>query len=366
MQKLKQAEPRVIERAATAFRTNTRGRKLDPGALLNEGAGIDFGALEEMAEMSVLSATQFDRNTVIGIAKTAAFLETNEISQRAPLAGKIVVTAFFEASTRTRLSFESAIHRLVGAVLSVPDGGVTGIKKGESIEDIGEMLNTYGDAVVLRHPETDSIAKIKESLSTPIINAGNGAGEHPTQALLDWYALFKWRPSLTRATVPASDRIHLGIIGRPTRMRAVRSFLELSLLLGNAVSRITLISEDEDPLDEDLARQIADSGIPFDTATRYKGVLPHLDAIYMNSITLKGDGYERLDNAFKLDADSPLKPSSVIMHPLARGEELDVSLDRTPHNLYFAQAAGAVFVRQVVLSAVLARTGALADAFRGI
>src|SRR5690606_19551650 len=105
----------------------------------------------------------------------------------------IAITGFFEASTRTRLSFESAVLRLDGKVLSVPDGKVTGQAKGESIADIGEMFNAYGDIVIMRHTKTEAVDEILERLRVPLINAGNGTGEHPTQALTDWYALLKWR-----------------------------------------------------------------------------------------------------------------------------------------------------------------------------
>lgn len=355
---------RLIPRMGVPFRTNSQGVKLDPHPLLSAYGGLDIAVLESLAEQSILSADQFDKSTVLAIAQAAALLETTDFSLRKPLDGKVVVTAFFEASTRTRLSFESAVLRLDGKVLSVPDGKVTGVKKGESLKDIGEMLNTYGDAIVMRHPETSAIEEIEQNLEAPLINAGNGTGQHPTQALLDWYALLKWRPDLVDDSCPLDRRIHLGIIGTPGSMRAVNSFVHLALLFPTAISQITVISDMADPLGDKLTPLTQESSIPIEVTNDIRTVLPDIDVIYMNSITLLGDDYKALDNRYKLTSESPLKSGAIILHPLARRDELDESLDDTQHNLYFAQAAGAVFVRQAVLLGVLARTGALADALK--
>jgi aspartate carbamoyltransferase catalytic subunit len=353
-----------MRRDGAPFRTNSKGLKLDPRALLESFGGLDMSRLEGMADMSIIDAAQFDRETVVGVAQASALLETTDFSIRKPLDGKVIVTAFFEASTRTRLSFESAALRLDGKVLSVPDGKVTGVKKGESLQDIGEMLNTYGDAVVIRHPETEAIDQIRENLTAPLINAGNGSGQHPTQALLDWYALLKWRPQLASDACPSDKQIHLGVVGTPGSMRAVNSFVQLALLFEPSIQRITVVSEMADPLGARLTEKVKASSIDIEVTNDIQTVLPTLDVIYMNSIAFLGDDYKTLDSRYKVDASSPLKAGAVIMHPLARRSELDTSLDATPHNLYFAQAAGAVFVRQAILTAVLARTGALADALR--
>lgn len=350
--------PNQVTRALTEFTTNSKGKRLRPEDLLEASRGrIDRQALEGLAGQSIINPRQFDRITVVALAQLAALLEARNVEMDKPLDGKIAITAFFEASTRTRLSFESAVQRLDGKVLSVPDGQVTGIAKGESLADIGEMFNTYGDVVIMRHPETDSVDEIRKNLQRPLINAGNGSGHHPTQALIDWYTLLKWRPQLCHDDCPAEHRVHLGIIGTPGSMRAVKSFLRLSLMFPGAVERITLISEMADPVGLDLTEPIEESLIPIDITNDVRDVLPELDVIYMNSIAFLGDSYRNLDNRYKLDSDSKLKPKAVIMHPLARNNELSPALDDTEHNLYFAQAAGAVFLRQALLTAVLNRLG---------
>ncbi len=350
--------------AATPAReqANSKGLELDPKPLLDATDGqVDIRRLEALSGQSILHAKQFDRRTVVDLCRTAALLEATNVEPIKPLDGKIAITAFFEASTRTRLSFESAVLRLDGKILSVPDGRVTGMAKGESLADIGEMFNTYGDVVIMRHPETSSVDEIRQNLDLPLINAGNGSGQHPTQALLDWYALLKWRPSLASQDCPKDERIHLAIVGTPGSMRAVKSFLTLSMLFTGAVRKITIVSEMADPVGHDLDSEIRDCPIPIETTNDVREVLNDLDAIYINSIAFLGDSYRRLDSRFKLDADSDLKRDAVIMHPLARRDELDTSLDETNHNMYFAQAAGAVFVRQALLIAVLGRLDRLAQ-----
>lgn len=345
--------------------SNSKGIRLDPTKLLSsEHKKIDFARLETLKGRSVTSATEFERDMIHELCKFAALLEVTEIASHHPLDGRLVITAFFEASTRTRLSFESAVLRLDGKIVSVPDGKTTGIAKGESLEDIGEMFNTYGDLVVLRHTDTNSIHEIRKNLKLPLVNAGNGSGEHPSQGLLDWYTIFKWRPALMFPEPPDNQRIHLGIIGTPGSMRAVKSFMFFALFFPEAVRRITVISEMVDPLGAALAEAVKDSPIEVHSTNDINDVISDLDVIYMNSIAFLGDSYKTLDSRYKLHADSPLKRDSVILHPFARREELDPSLDDTSHNLYFAQAASAVFLRQALLIGLLDRVPTLPPSIR--
>lgn len=342
--------------------SNSKGLELGPWPLLDSvGGKVDLGGLVRLKGQSILHPKQFDRAAVVDLCRTAALLEATDVETVKPLDGKIAITAFFEASTRTRLSFESAVLRLDGKVLSVPDGRVTGIAKGESLADIGEMFNTYGDVVIMRHPETSCIDEVRKNLAIPLINAGNGSGHHPTQALLDWYALLKWRPVLASPDCPVDQRIHLGIVGTPGSMRAVKSFLGLSLLFSGAIEKITIVSEMADPVGLELESAIEDRPFAVEITNDIKEVLSDLDVIYMNSIAFLGDSYRKLDSRFKLKDGSNLKRNAVIMHPLARRDELGTGLDATQHNMYFAQAAGAVFLRQALLIAILGRLDRLAQ-----
>ena len=241
--------------------------------------------------------------------------------------------------------------RLDGKIISIPDSRTTGQAKGESIEDIGEMFNAYCDLVIMRHTETDSVDRILKNLRVPLINAGNGSGEHPTQALADWYALLKWNPKLAEPKPDHVPELRLGIMGTPGSMRAVKSFLLLAMLFKDHIRDVTVVSEMADPFGEDVPKDIAAAGIDYAVTNDVREV----------SIAFLGDSYKKLDARFKLDTESPLKKEAVILHPLARLDELSTDLDTTSHNLYFSQAHGAVFVRQALLMAVLGRLDRLPE-----
>ncbi len=323
------------------------------GLLANDNIQLDI--LKRLVGQSVVSVKQFDKELVLELCKFAALLEMQDVSESAPLYGRIVITAFFEASTRTRLSFESAAQRLQGRLLSIPMGQVTGTAKGESLADIGEMFNAYGDIVVVRHTETDAINEMLSTLRIPLINAGNGSGEHPTQALSDWFAILKWKPELKKDTINEEEKINLGILGTPGSMRAVNSFLQMSLLFKAGIRKISLVSELADPLGEELTQLLEESGVEYEITNDINTVLSDLDVIYMNSIAFLGDSYKSLDSRYKLNKDSAIKKDAVVLHPLARLGELDTTLDKTNHNLYFTQAHGAVFMREALFISVLDR-----------
>lgn len=348
---------------------NPATRVLEPGSGSNARQPAPEGLLAEPANDAILrglggrSIARVDdlsRDEVVHLARLAAIMESIEIAAHRPLWGKIIITAFFEASTRTRTSFESAALRLDGRVISIPDGQLTGVKKGESLEDIGEMFNAYGDMVIVRHSETDALDRIRQNLRLPMINAGNGTGEHPTQALADFYALMKWRPDFV-SPEPAKPPIQLGILGTPGSMRAVKSFLLMAMKFAPHFERVVLVSEMADPLGDDLQQAVDQSDLEVIITNDMQACLPELDVIYMNSITLLGDSYKAMDSQFKLDSRSNLKKDAVIMHPLARLNELDTSLDDTRHNLYWNQAHGAVFLRQALYVALFNRLGRLPE-----
>ena len=332
---------------------DSEGLYPDPEKLIQKDT-IDLNILKRLVGQSVVSVNQFDKDLVLEICKFAALLETTEIASEHPLDGKIVITAFFEASTRTRLSFESAVLRLDGKIISIPEGKVTGTAKGESLSDIGEMFNAYGDAIVLRHTETNAVDEIMQNLRIPLINAGNGTGEHPTQSLADWFAILKWKPKL-KNHVKEEDKIHLGILGTPGSMRAVNSFLRMSLLFKDGIKKISIVSEMADPLGEELSKELENSGLDFKITNDINEVVSDLDVIYMNSIAFLGDSYQSLDSRYRLNKESQLKQDAVVLHPLARLDELDTTLDETHHNLYFTQAHGAVFIRQALFISILNR-----------
>jgi len=288
----------------------------------------------------------------------AAIHESSPMLPHNPLDGKIMITAFYEPSTRTRVSFESAWHRMGGDVMSITDPSTTGLAKGESLEDIAEMFSNYGDVMVLRSADPDAIYSMLPSLRIPIVNAGNGTDEHPTQALADIYTLFKWRPDLAFGS---ADKIKVGIIGNPARMRTVRSFLLMLSLFSKCCEEVIILNEETPLFTEGQREELEQSGLSIRTAENLDDLLPSLDVIYINSIAWVGDSYETLTGEIQLNADSPFKENAIILHPLARGPELDVSIDPMPHNWYFAQARGAVFIRMALLTTLVQRVSQMAD-----
>ena len=320
----------------------------------------DHDVLKSLANQHIVSAAQFDRATLLQLFRLAAKYEANPDRFSTPLQGKILISAFYEPSTRTRLSFESAWHRLGGDIMSITDRATTGIAKGESLRDIGEMFNNYGDCVVLRDSGERSVLEMMDGLRIPIINAGNGTDEHPTQALADVYTILKWAPGLLAGTIAP---IRIGVIGVPARMRTVRSLLTLLGRFSDCIEEVVVIHDgsSETLFSEGQYEDLAHDGLNVRTTTELVGELPNLDVTYINAIAWVKGGFEVMGSQFIISAESPLKKDSIILHPLARGGELCTSLDNTPHNWYFAQARGAVFVRMALLTCMTQRTSRVMD-----
>lgn len=322
----------------------------------------DGAILKELASQHIVSSDQFNRDLILQLFRLAAKFESNPHRFSTPLQGKLLISAFYEPSTRTRLSFESAWHRLGGDIMSITDRTTTGIAKGETLQDIGEMFNNYGDCVVLRDNDEKSVHQMIETLRIPIINAGNGIDEHPTQALADLYTIFKWRPSLLNIVMP-NQRVQIGIVGVPSKMRTIRSLLKLFKNFPELIAGIQIIhaENDHEVFDSGQKEQLEEVGIKVITSNSLEECLPKLDVVYINAIAWMGNDAASFGTKFKLDQNSPLKREAIILHPLARGNELSESLDHTSHNWYFAQARGAVFIRMALLTCMSERTERVMD-----
>ena len=326
-------------------------------------------ALHELINQHVISINAYSPRTLLQLFRLSAKFESTPsryIRFNSPLKGKILINAFYEPSTRTRLSFDSAWHRLGGDSINITDPSTTGLAKGESLSDIAEMFNHYGDCVVLRDTSETAIYEMAASLKIPIINAGNGIGEHPTQAMTDLYTILKWRPSLCRPDVNPSDRIRIGIVGVPSRMRTVRSLLQILSKFPQIVEEIVILHDPKtDPaekmFDAGQREALEQCGLKLRLATKLNDEVNAFDVTYINAIAWVGSGFEVHGDSFQLTADTPFKAGSIVLHPLARGRELCSSLDETPHNWYFAQARGAVFLRMALLTCMVERTDQVMD-----
>lgn len=317
--------------------------------------------LLDLANRHIVTSQQFDRASIVQLCRMAAQYESQASLHHRPLAGKILITVFNEPSTRTRLSFESAWHRLGGDIMSITDPNTTSSAKGESLEDMGEMYSSYGEVVVLRDSREAAVYDLMKTLRIPVINAGNGIDEHPTQALTDLYAIFKWRPDLLDPNLPGEKKIRVGIIGTPNRMRTVRSLLTLLSKFPAMLKEIVVVNHRLDIFDEGQREAFENAGIRLRVEDRLQRELPDLDVVYINAIAWIGETYESLTGDIQLSAGSPLKQGAIVLHPLARGDELDPSLDPTPHNWYFAQARGAVFLRMALLTCLTQRANLVMD-----
>jgi len=264
------------------------------------------------------------------------------------LSGKILAALFFEPSTRTRLSFESAMHRLGGRCLGFADKGVSSVAKGESLNDTIRVVEGYCDAIVLRHPLQGSARVAAEATHLPVINGGDGANQHPTQTLLDLYTIRKENGTC--------DGLKIGFLGDLKYGRAVHSLVEM---LGHFDVEITLISPDTLRLPEQLLEQLDGIGIPYQEETEILPAAADLDILYTTRIQKERFpdplDYERVKSVYQVSREllSDVKETLTIMHPLPRVTEIHPDLDDYPRAAYFRQSANGVTVRKALLALVL-------------
>ncbi|MEK9176940.1 MAG: aspartate carbamoyltransferase [Patescibacteria group bacterium] len=301
-----------------------------------------------MADIAhILEAQQFDRKTIEELFKSADKLEKRKDHS---LKGKILAAIFYEPSTRTRLSFESAMLRLGGGVIATENArDYSSAAKGESVEDTMQMINHYADVAVIRHYEKGSSAKAASVATIPVINAGDGAGQHPTQALLALYTV--WRE------LGRMDTLKIAAVGDLKNGRAVRSFV---YLLGK-FKKISLVfvSPPELKMLPDIKEYMGRHGITFtETASLEEGIRD-ADVVYMTRVQKErfadAAEYERLKGSYILaraHADS-MKKGSIIMHPLPRVGEIALEVDSSPKAIYFRQAKYGILVRMALLKRLL-------------
>ncbi len=261
------------------------------------------------------------------------------------LKGKIMASAFFEPSTRTRLSFESAMKRLGGEVIGFSSSEGTSIDKGESFSDTIRMLDCYSDVIVVRHRYEGAARRAAEIAEAPVINAGDGRRNHPTQAMLDLYTI--WRK------FGCIDGLTIGVLGDLKYGRAANSFI---LGVSKYKVRLKLISPPLLRIRPEVRSKI---GVDFEETSNLEEVLPELDVLYVTRIQKERfsdpSEYEKVKGSYRITASMlrKAKEDLVVMHPLPRVGEIDVSVDATKHALYFEQAANGVPVRMALLKVVL-------------
>ena len=299
--------------------------------------------------MDVLRADQFSPDEIDGIFEAARRYETaldaNEVLDE--LRGKVLATLFFEPSTRTRLSFEAAMLRLGGRVISVAEARSSSAAKGESLHDTIKTVEGYADVIVLRHPQIGAAEEAARATDVPILNAGDGAGQHPTQSLLDLYTIIKEQGKVDGLTITLAGDLKNG--------RTVHSLADL---LANYNVGFVFVSPEALRMPNEIVERLHAKGIAIRESESLTDAIPACDVLYMTRIQRErfadpGE-YERLKDAYVLTREmlSAAGESITIMHPLPRVNEIATDVDDHPGAAYFRQAANGVPIRMALLALV--------------
>ncbi len=294
----------------------------------------------------IISIRDFKKEEILHLLKVAKWMESKPNPDL--LKGKILATMFFEPSTRTRLSFESAMNLLGGKVIGFADPHVTSVSKGESLSDSIKIMEGYANVIVMRHPVEGAARVAAEAASIPIINGGDGANQHPTQTFLDLYTILKTKKTL--------NNLNVGFLGDLKYGRTVHS---LAYALSYFNAKMFFISPESLRMPDDLLDELKARGTKYVEETDLLKVSKDLDVLYNTRIQKERFAdeleYKKIKGIYRLDRDflKHIKPDLKILHPLPRVDELSEELDSTPNAVYFEQAKNGVPVRQALLALVL-------------
>ncbi len=280
------------------------------------------------------------------LAKSAEMEKVIEQGGNDELHGKILASLFYEPSTRTRMSFETAMHRLGGKVISAEGLQFSSLYKGETIEDTMLMISQYADVIAMRHPLQGSADQAAAVSKVPFINAGDGPGQHPTQALLDLYTINKECGKVDGLTIAMVGDLRFG--------RTVHSLCFLLGLYNNL--KFVFVSPEELVMPEKVTSFLKEKNIPYEETMDMKKALA-CDVLYMTRIQKERftdhSEYERLKDSYVLKAADVKTSKAIIMHPLPRVGEIATDVDELPNAAYFRQAKNGVPVRMALLSMML-------------
>ncbi|MFO7939000.1 MAG: aspartate carbamoyltransferase [Bacteroidales bacterium] len=300
-----------------------------------------------MKNRHLVSINDFSKEDIGRILDLATEFEENPSQQL--LEGKVIASLFFEPSTRTRLSFESAINRLGGRVIGFTDATSSSVSKGESLKDTIRTVANYSDMIVMRHPIEGAARLASEVSSVPVINAGDGANQHPTQTLLDLYSIRKTQGSL--------DNVNLFLVGDLKYGRTVHSLLMAMANYENVT--FNFISPEELRIPNEYKLFLEKKGIPYYEHADFDGIIEHADIIYMTRIQRERFSdpmeYEKTKNSYVLRNKmlDNAKKNMRVLHPLPRVNEIHEDVDTNAKAYYFPQALNGVFTRQAIISLIL-------------
>ena len=299
-----------------------------------------------MKTRSLVSISDYSKEEILDILHSAADFEANP--NRKTLDGKVVATLFFEPSTRTRLSFETAVNRLGGRVIGFSDAATSSSSKGETLNDTIRMVSCYADAIVMRHPLEGAARYASEMSPVPIINAGDGANQHPSQTLLDLYSILKTQGTLENLTICLVGDLRYG--------RTVHSLL---MAMSHFNPTFKFIAPEELKMPDEYKIFCNKNNIPYTETSELADNFNDADILYMTRVQkerfLDLIEYERVKNVYTLKNNmlTHSKPNLRILHPLPRVNEIDQDVDESPKAYYFQQAQNGLYVRQAIMSKVL-------------
>lgn len=300
----------------------------------------------------IIEAQQFDLPTLLELMDTAQKME--EVVQRGGITdyhNRVMATLFYEPSTRTRFSFETAMHRLGGRVISTENAAeFSSVAKGETLEDTIRIMNGYADVIVMRHYELGAAKRAAAVSRVPVINAGDGPGQHPTQALLDLYTI--------RKEIGAINGLHIAMVGDLANGRTVRSLTYLLSKFDDI--KIYFVAPPLLKMKEDILEHLRQRDVWYTEETSLERVLPEVDVVYQTRIQKERFGdriadYEQCRGIYVITAETLrlMKPQAIVMHPLPRLEEIAMEVDEDPRAAYFRQAQNGLYVRMALLTMVL-------------
>lgn len=302
----------------------------------------------------ILEGAQFSREELEGIMDIAGGFRAR--LERMPaldlLNGYVLATLFFEPSTRTRLSFETAMHRLGGRVIGFAGVEATSVAKGETLADTVRTVDGYADVIVIRHPQIGSAKIAAEVAEHPVINGGDGAGQHPTQALLDLFTIRQERGRV--------DGLTIALCGDLKYSRTVHSGVQIY----RHYCRLIFVSPERLRMPEEITAQLCAEGVRVEETTDLEAALAQADVLYMTRIQKERfedpAEYERLKGSYVLTREmiERVNPQVTVMHPLPRMDEIAPDVDSLPNAAYFRQARNGVYVRMALLALVLGKVGA--------
>ncbi|RLD42496.1 MAG: aspartate carbamoyltransferase [Bacteroidetes bacterium] len=302
--------------------------------------------MSKLKGKSLVSITDYSKDDILRILDTAEEFEANQ--RQNILNGYVIASLFFEPSTRTRLSFESAVQYLGGSIIGFASADTSSVKKGETLKDTILTVSNYSDLIIMRNPMDGSARYASEVSPVPIINAGDGANQHPTQCLLDLYSIRKTQSTL--------DNIDIAMIGDLKYGRTVHSLVQALSLFG---AKFHFVSPDSLKMPSSVKTWVKNAGLEYHQYTELTDVIPIADILYMTRI--QGERfpdpleYEKVKNSYILENAmlENSKDNMKVLHPLPRVNEITEDVDDNPKAYYFQQAKNGVYIRQALIATIL-------------